>query len=464
VIVVGATTIVLEQPSAAETASDVGETLLRPASDLVHATLVERDPSDVEALRRQAARLRAMTEVHRSLDRSVELGELFEVILDQMCEQLRPESAVVVLRTAEGGLTRVATRSAGRDAGMVLESQHLCHEVMDKGMAALVLDIRQDARFQTAESLLATGVRSLIAAPLLDPDGSLGMIVLGSGSQPRQFSQDDLEMLASLASVAAMRIRNLRLTEAAAERRRLEQEVALAREVQMRLLPVRLPELDGWAVFGSNVPSRGVSGDFYTVRRRHEGDQCAVFLADVSGKGIGASLLTASLEALVAASLAADVAPEQLCADASSLLFERTPPEKFATAFVAVLELASGQVRYCNAGHTAAMLVRASGQIELLKSTGMPLGMLPQGAFRAGSVELRPDDLLVLYTDGFVEAANPNELEYGEERLAAVLRHSRALPLDAVATAIDEDVTRFVEGVPYADDRTLVLLRRVGSR
>ena len=172
-------------------------------------------------------------------------------------------------------------------------------QVVEERQAALVLDAQTDERFHEAMSLLDAGVRSLVAAPLLDPGGALGLIVLGSRLTVRQFAEEDMELLASLASVAAMRIRNVHLAEEAAERKRLEQEVALAREIQVGLLPDSLPEVEGWDIVAGNIPSRGVSGDFFKVEMRHDESEVVLMLSDVSGKGIAASLLTA-LEALSA--------------------------------------------------------------------------------------------------------------------------------------------------------------------
>ena len=205
---------------------------------------------------------------------------------------------------------------------------------MEKGQAALVLDAETDQRFNQAASLISAGIRSLVAAPLLDPSGAMGMILLSSTLGVRQFTEEDMELLASLASVASMRIRNTRLAAEAAERQRLEQEVNLARHIQVALLPKSIPQPAGYAIHGGNIPSRGVSGDFYKVVERAEGRECAVLLADVSGKGIAASLLTASLEALSAAPIEEGSSPDAVFSGVSRLLFARTPPEKQPQIFL----------------------------------------------------------------------------------------------------------------------------------
>jgi len=258
-----------------------------------------------------------------------------------------------------------------------------------------------------------------------------------------------------------MRIRNLRLAEEAAERKRLDREVKLARDIQMALLPDRLPEVPGWELHGGNSPSRGVSGDLFKVVERTPGCDYALFLADVSGKGIGAALLTASLEALVAAQIEQKVAPDQACTLVSRLLYERTSPEKYATGFLGILDAGSGALCYTSAGHNPGLVVRGDGSTEWLRASGMPLGLMPVGGYTSADVTLGAGDTVVLYTDGITEANNREEEEFGEERLEAVCIANRHLPPRELADALDRELEAFAQGVPYADDRTVVILQKV---
>jgi sigma-B regulation protein RsbU (phosphoserine phosphatase) len=184
-------------------------------------------------------------------------------------------------------------------------------------------------------------------------------------------------------------------------------------------------------------------------------------LSDVSGKGIAASLLTASLEALSAGPIHDGVAVEDVFRSVSHLLFERTPPEKYATSFLASVEPDTGKLRFCNAGHNPGLLLRADGSTEWLESTGMPLGILPEGEFSAGERTLGVGDTLILYTDGITEPENPDEEEYGEERLREVCIKNRHEPISEIMSAIEKDLYAFARGVPFPDDRTLLLIRRL---
>lgn len=444
---------------------DTAQTVFRRASDLI-----SRASSDAtgglttpEALRRQTERLRLLNDIHRALGQSLELDELLEMILLRAFEQLEPEEGVIILRNKDGGYRRAARRTAaGVDTNYVF-SETLITEVAEKGMAALVLDVETDSRFGNAQSILSSGIRSLVAAPFLDAEGSQGMIALNSRYHKRQFDEDDMELLVSLASVAALRIRNVALAEEAAERRRLEEELKLARQIQVALLPSQLPDVEGYELWGGNVPSRGVSGDYFKIEERAEGSELVFVIADVSGKGIAASLLTASLEALAAGPIEVGQDPAEICTKVGRRLYMRTPPAKYATMILGILNRDSGELRYTNGGHNPALVIRANGEHEELRPTGMPVGLMPSAQYTQASVELGPGDLLVLYTDGITEAANPEDDEYGIERLAEICKKHREASLDDLAAAIEQNLDEFAQGVPYADDRTFVLTRRLAS-
>lgn len=439
--------------------------LFRPASDIL-ARREAPPPSgraSAETLARYAERLRLVNEVHQALARSVGLDELLELILDRVFEHLRPEEAALYLEGPDGELRLAASRPPGGADDERFFSRSLAREVTEKGLAALVVDARTDERFAASESILLSGVRSIAAAPLLTPEGCQGMISLSSRLQVRQFDEGDLELLVSLASAAALHIRNLALAEEAAERRRLTKELALARRIQVGLLPAKLPEVPGWELHGASVPSQEASGDYYLIARREAAGDCVAMVVDVSGKGIAAALLTASVEALTAGFLELGLPPEEVCDRVCRRLYDRTPPEKYATAFLAVLEPGGGRVRWANAGHNAGLVVRADGAVETLDATGPPLGLVPGARRQGAELVLGPGDLLVLYTDGVTEAMDGTEAEYGTDRLAALCVDHRSRPLPDLARALEDDLARFAGDVPFHDDRTVVLARRSGS-
>ena len=465
-IKVSGSTIAIRDPlstfsEVTEIGSDLNATIFRPASELLEEGS-STHPAELEGeaeLRRYAERLKLFNEIHEALASSLSLEALLELILDRAFHHLGPEHGVIFLREKDGDYARSAQRSAGQQEDLPL-SRSLIHEVCSKGLAAMVLDTATDARFAEAESIIMAGVRSLIAAPMLDGDDALGMIVLSSRAGGRQFSDADLEFLVSMASVAAMRVRNAALAEEAAERQRLEDQLALARRIQESILPDQLPEIPSLSLYAQNLPSLGVSGDYYQVMQRENDTECVLLLADVSGKGVPASLLTTSLEALTAAPIDEGRAPDEIFSRVSRQLWRRTPPEKYATAFLATYNIESGVLTYTNAGHNPSLLVREGGEVEQLAAGGMPIGLLEVSSYEKQDVQLMPGDTLVIYTDGITEAENPEEEEYGEERLSAIARGNRNKSLPEMAAAIQENLDEFASGIPYHDDRTLLLARR----
>ncbi|MEM1246609.1 MAG: SpoIIE family protein phosphatase [Acidobacteriota bacterium] len=441
------------------TESDLFSTIFRPAAELIRE--VETDTSQVgvgtEELRRYADRLRLLNDIHEALGRSMEIDDLLHLILERAFEHLQPENGTIFLREDEG-FRRAASRPLEAENEIPL-STHLVEEVCDKGMAALVLDAATDARFEHAQSIIMSGMRSVLAAPLLDQDRSLGMIVLSSSAAVRQFQEEDMELLASLASVAALKIRNAALAEEAVARRRLEEDLALARRIQESLLPPGLPDWQGFELYAINQPSRGVSGDWYMISVR-EGDELVLLCADVSGKGIGAALLTASMEALSAAPIESGSPPDEICTQLCRRLHRRSPPEKYATAFLAVIDADRERLTYTNAGHNPALVARANGEVEELQASGMPIGLIADAEYTRSEVRLGSGDLFMIYTDGLSEAEDPDEEQYGEERLIEFTRDHRTLPLNDFAEKLHNEIESFTHNAPPTDDRTLLLARK----
>lgn len=423
-------------------------------------TQAEMESRDAESLKRYAEHLHMLNEVHQALCRSSDLGELMELILDRVFDHLSPEQGAIFLRSDGGRYDRAASRSKEPGGEEFVYSESLIREVAEKGMAALVQDARSDDRFSQALSLIDAGIRSLVAAPLLDPSGSLGLIVLTSNAALRRFTEEDMELLVSLASTAALRIRNMALAREAQERALLEEELSLARKIQVALLPERLPSIPGYEIDAHSRPSRRISGDYYEIVEQAEDGRLILMVTDVSGKGIGAALLAASLEALCAAPIEAGREPHQIFDRVSDLLYDRSQPEKYATSFLASLDPSTGRLTYANAGHLPGLVVRPSGEARWLAATGRPLGLLPQNRYRDSTITLEPGDLLTLYTDGITEALNPDSEEYGGERLCGLLREHGSESLNDLSRSLDKDLDSFANGVPFTDDRTWIFLRR----
>jgi hypothetical protein len=238
-------------------------------------------------------------------------------------------------------------------------------------------------------------------------------------------------------------------------------EIEVARQVQLSLLPKTQPTIPGWDVWSATTPANDVGGDLIDYLEGAQGST-GIALGDVAGKGMGAALLCAKLQATLRALAPSAPSLEALGASLNGVLERSGLDNRYATLFYAEISPGSPAVRYLNAGHNPALLVRGD-TIEPLEASSLPLGMLPGIAYTQGEASLVPGDLLVLYSDGITEATNASGDEYGLPRLIAAVREASSLPAETVARRIVESAAHFVEGEKPHDDQSILVLRRAGA-
>jgi len=408
---------------------------------------------------RQAARLGILNDVHRALATAISLPRLLDLILERCFSVLAPEEGIILLRKPDGTLESAATRLRTGATGDVRVSRRLIDEVAGKGKPALVMDASVDERLLGSESILASGVRSVVAAPLVDGDGALGLIVLSSRAGVRQFTEQDLDLLVSLASAAALRVRNVALAEEVAERRVLERELSIARDIQMSMLPRPMPDRADVAVAGSLKPARSVGGDFYDYWI--DGDRLWFLVADVAGKGVGAALYTAVVRALFRASAHGDAAVADVAATLNREIARDNDSMLFITAMFGTLMLSTGEIAIVDAGHNPAAIIEPDGTIrEPAIPKSIALGVVDDFVFSAGRFHLPGGATLVMYTDGATDARSAGGDEFGLERLhAAMARAPHASPA-ALVSSITATVDAFAAGAAPEDDITLLAISR----
>lgn len=407
---------------------------------------------------RQSARLDILNEVHRALATAISLPGLLDLILERCFSVLAPEEGVVLLRTPDGSLEQAATRQRMGGAGPIHVSRRLIEEVAGKGKPALVMDAAIDERLAGSESIVMSGVRSVVAAPLSDGDGALGLIVLSSRAGVRQFTQHDLDLLVSLASAAALRVRNVALAEEAAERRVLERELAIAHDMQMSMLPKPMPDHPEVSVAATLEPAHSVGGDLYDYWIA--GDRLWFIVADVAGHGVGAALYMAVVKALFRASAHGDVSVAEVAARINREIARDNDSMLFVTAMFGELMLATGEVTMVDAGHNPAVVVAPGGRLtQPAIPKSVALGVVEDFEFSEGRFHLAPGTTLLLYTDGATDARSTSGDTFGADRLMAAIRNADSAPavlVSSVTAAIDA----FATGAPQEDDITLLAIRR----
>jgi len=330
-------------------------------------------------------------------------------------------------------------------------------------VALLLPNVLEDERFKAEASILSSGIRSAMCAPLwFNPGGGLkdeviGLVYLDSLQRSHSFGEDDLRILTALANVAAAKIENVRLLEESLQMRVLEEDMRVAAEIQSGLLPRVAPEVPGYGLVGCNHPCRTVGGDYFDFAL--EGGRLLLALGDVSGKGTGAALLMTVLRAAVRGHWTDPLLGEAVCR-INRTVCQNIPSNKYVTFFVATLDPPSGRLAYVNAGHNPPLLVRANGAVETLREGGMVLGMFESVPYADGAADLRPGDTLVVFSDGVTETWNPAGDEFGEEGLVALAVNNRALGAQALQDEVLRELERFSAGAKATDDRTLIVLKR----
>ncbi len=270
---------------------------------------------------------------------------------------------------------------------------------------------------------------------------------------------DNARLLATLQhqlQVGAAKREALRQADAASAQQ--VREWAAARQMQGSLLPRALPTLAGYAVAANWEPMQAVGGDWYDVARLGD-HHLALGIGDVTGKGLPAALLMANLQALVKAREAVTISPTQLCGEVNQALCRNVEAGKFITLFYGVLELATGKLSYCNAGHNPPLLVRPDGAVESLGTGGALLGAFAEWSYESGEVTLQPGDRLLCYTDGVTEAENPAGEEFGEERLLNWLLAQRHLTAAELQAELLTELMNFHAGETNDDATVLVVAR-----
>jgi sigma-B regulation protein RsbU (phosphoserine phosphatase) len=422
-----------------------------------------RDAYDAEQI------LEALSDEVRSI---VEKRPLLERVATKIAESLHIPLIAVLLEDAGCYRPAFALGFAGElDAHLANSGATVLRLKQEAGPERVYFD---DEKSWVNNSALSEDERRNLASlhpqlllPLMTKQNLLGIISLGEKRSEAPYSSTDLRLLKSVATQTALALSNAELTSAIAveigRREKLNREIEIAREVQERLFPQRLPEIAGLDYFGRCRTALGVGGDYYDFLALPDG-KLGVALGDVSGKGIAAALTMASLQAsLRADAMRAGNDLASLITRVNAMLYDASTEDRYATLFYAQYDPGTHRLSYVNAGHCPPILLHAAakhGAVERLdQAGGTVVGLLPECAYEQAEVSLAPGDLLVIYTDGFSEAMNPDLTEWGEERLIQAIATCNGVPARDSITRIMQAADAFAAGAPQSDDMTLVILR-----
>ena len=391
------------------------------------------------------------------------LDETLNQVASLVFEAVPAERCVIMLRdeTAEGGMKISVARLRGKDETLeeVRISRTVMEEVLQNGKSVLTADAQHDPRY-ASQTIALLGIRSVLAVPLsVNENEVFGLIYADSPTNEATFSEEHLNILTTLASVASIRVENARLLEERFERERMERELELATEIQQRFQPSAPPQMDGYDFQGVSFSCYEIGGDYYDFIRLHNG-KMLIALGDVSGKGTAAALLMSSLHAAIHAQVAAKSSLPEIVKAVNEYLSENTPANRFVTLFIAELNPLDGALRYINAGHNPPLIGRTNGIVEQLASGGFPLGIMPMAEYEIGETRIGAGEALVVYSDGVSEAANLKGEEFGMERLSQVISKNLAASASGLRDKVESSLSSFTQTAPAGDDITLVIVKK----
>jgi serine phosphatase RsbU (regulator of sigma subunit) len=421
--------------------------------------------------------LTAFVEAARSAD---SYAGALRAVLVSVCDELRVDSAALLVRgdgsqadyrcLVAAGALETASPAVPADGFLItrLRTYPLPLPFAPNELAALAewAAVHRPERLDEIRALAAADVR--LAVPLRTRTEILGVLLLGDKAHPAAFSAHEKQLLRAGADQFALMIENARLTDRVVEQETLRRDIALASDVQRRLLPDAPPRAEGAEFAATSVPARRIGGDYYDFVELRDG-AIGIALADVSGKGVPAALIMSVVQAsLRIISSEGDMPPPRLVARMSQFVYRSTPGSKYATFFYAQLDERCRQLRYVNAGHNAPYLLRATGrstagsaspEIEQLSVGGTVVGMFPETRYEEATVALCPGDVLLVFTDGVPEAHNPEDEEFGEERLQQLLRETAALSADEISLRISAELKHWIGGAEQYDDLTFIVMK-----
>ena len=298
-----------------------------------------------------------------------------------------------------------------------------------------------------------------VILPLTVKSGLVGFLVISCKTNGEDFTAEELELLGTFSAQIALVAENIHLLQERIIKQKLEEQMRMARDIQKGLLPENIPNIKGLEIFALIRFCLDVAGDYYDVMVLPDG-RATLAVGDVAGKGLGAALLMANLQASLRTTSEMGVPLAESAEKINTLIYDNTPTELFITFFMTSIDTAADRIKYVNAGHNPPILVRSDGRIERLSEGGLLFGVMRNAEYVEGITDFNSGDTLLLYTDGVSEAMNADEEEFGEDRIISVISENRAKNSEELLHEIERSIEEFHGSSKYSDDFTLLAVRR----
>lgn len=411
-------------------------------------------------------KLRMLLDITKTISRSLDLEELLTLVMDTLGSLIHYDAAGIYLIEAHTEVSDVQYAFKSK----ALRGYQISFELIEPrlklgegfigyvaqtGNPLISPDVSLDERYFPARKR----TKSELVAPIISNNRVIGVFDLES-DRLDAYNEDDLSILQLLASQVAIIIEKVELHDQLIEKKRLQAQLEIAREVQLELLPDHDPELENFDISAYIFPTEEVSGDYYDWVKIFE-DQIGIVVADAVGKGIPAALLMAFLRASLRAGVQVGYAPHIAMAKVGNLLWDSVEDHQFITAIYGILDATNRTFVYSNAGHNPPLLIKPNGEYRFVEYGDLPLGMFRNMHYHQHFIRFEAGQTLVLYTDGITEATNEAGEEYGRDRFAELVLEGIHLSAKDLIEFIRKDLTKFTGQKFLDDDGTLFIVKAV---
>jgi len=418
----------------------------------------------VRELKTRVSDLSCLMRVSSILNSTLNLSELLHTIMEISEQVLKAEaSSLMLIDEAANELVFEITRGEKgkeiKEKFRLKMGQGIAGWCAQHGEPLLIPDVSKDPRFYSKPDK-STGfvTRSIGCVPLRAKKKIIGILEIINPVGKKEFDETDMQMLSAFSDSAAVAIENARMVERLIENQRVEQELSIAKGIQENFLPHRFPKVEGAQVFARNVTALEIGGDFYDFVRLGK-DRLAVFIGDVSGKGVPAALYMVKIITDFRSIISAEERPSKVIEDLNDRLCRQSTMGMFATVIFGIFDAGTGEFVFVNAGHPSPVLSDKDNNVRLVEGArNPPVGIQDGMKYAQSQVSLQPMERLLFFTDGVVEARNKAKNEYGIGRMIDVLRKAEGAPKKVVNTVL-RDIIAFSKNAPQHDDITLVALK-----
>ena len=411
-------------------------------------------------LRASLNELTALYEVSQRLTGKFKLQEVLDLIVRSVVEALGVKGCSLrLLDESTNELVIAAVHNLSQrylQKGPVLLSESQLDQLAIQGEAVYMPDMTSDPRVLYPREAKEEGLRSGLCVGLMLNERAIGTIHVYT-STPHEFTESERRLFRLLAGQAAIAIESAKLHQERIANQKLENDLELAGEIQARLLPREMPQIEGFDIVARSYPSQQVGGDFYDFISLPN-DHLGVVIGDVSGKSVSGAILMAAARMALRAQVAMTYAAKDIVSELNQVLCRDTRPTEFVTLFYAALNTRERRMTYCNGGHGGPILLRGDS-VQFLETGGTVVGSIEWATYEEETLELESGDLIFLYTDGIVEAMSATDELFGVDRLIDTIRQVKKSPAGEIAQAVRQAVRRFTPGAVQSDDIAMVVIK-----